>query len=118
MSGLARHWRTEAANLRGWGACAEATVLERAADELERATGEDMNEGLTLIDAARLIGYSAEHLGRLIRQGKLRNVGRKHAPRGELTPKPDLPGASEAGTVDRTRASIARAIATAAQEAA
>jgi len=114
LSGLVRHWRAEAASLRGWGACAEATVLERAADELEHATREDMNEALTLEDAARRTGYSAEHLGRLVRQGKLENVGRKHAPRvrrGDLRPKLDLPDAPAAATVDSTRTSIVRAIA-------
>jgi hypothetical protein len=36
---------------------------------------------LTLLEAAQLSNYSPDHLARLIRNGKLVNVGRKHAPR-------------------------------------
>lgn len=43
---------------------------------------------ITLREAAALTGYSAEHLGRLIRQGCIPNVGRRYAPRVLVT---DLP---------------------------
>jgi hypothetical protein len=36
---------------------------------------------LSLKDAAALSGYSVEHLGRLVREGRIRNHGRKGAPR-------------------------------------
>ncbi len=41
----------------------------------------DLNEELTLTEAARRSGNSAGHLGRLVRQGKLPNAGRKYAPK-------------------------------------
>ncbi len=114
---LAAYRRAEAANLRGWGACAETVVLERVAAERERAIREDINEALTLDEAAQLTGYSTEHLGRLVRQGKLANVGRKHAPRvwrGDRRVKANpLPNTPAALRLDRSRTSIARAIATA-----
>ena len=43
---------------------------------------------MSLVDAAQVSGYSADHLGSLVRQGKLPNVGRKNAPRVRRT---DLP---------------------------
>ena len=36
---------------------------------------------LTLQEAADLSGYSADHLGRLVREGKIPNAGRPKAPR-------------------------------------
>jgi hypothetical protein len=36
---------------------------------------------LTLIEAAERTGYTPDHIGRLVRAGRLRNVGRKNAPR-------------------------------------
>jgi hypothetical protein len=46
---------------------------------------------LSISDAAAISGYSREHLGRLVKEGKLENVGRPHAPRvrrGDLPMKP------------------------------
>jgi hypothetical protein len=45
-------------------------ALRRAADDL-----------LSIRDAAALSGYSPDHLGRLLRNGTIRNAGRPHAPR-------------------------------------
>jgi hypothetical protein len=43
---------------------------------------------LTLSEASAISGYSAEHLGRLIRKGSIPNAGRENAPRIRLR---DLP---------------------------
>lgn len=43
---------------------------------------------LTLTDAERLTGYSADHLGRLVRSGKLKNHGRRGSPRVRLSECP------------------------------
>ncbi len=49
--------------------------------DLERVTAATEAEALTLSAAADRSGYTADHLSRLIRQGKLTNVGRPGAPR-------------------------------------
>jgi len=46
----------------------------------------DLREGLletpiSLAEAARRTGYSADHIGRLVREGQIRSVGRKNAPK-------------------------------------
>ena len=41
----------------------------------------DANRVLTLKSAAAESGYSTEHLARLIRDGRIRNAGRRYAPR-------------------------------------
>ena len=87
---LVAAWRGRAASLRRY-APEVANAYEDAAGELEaslRETGADL---LSLQAAARECGYSSDHLGRLIRAGKLTNHGREHAPkeqRGELPSKP------------------------------
>jgi hypothetical protein len=93
---LSAGWRRHAETLRAFGAAGQAEAVDRCADELERALASNEGELLTLQQAARISGYSADHLGRLIRQGKLTNLGRPRAPRvrrGELPRKATaLPG--------------------------
>ncbi len=74
-------WRERAAFLQQFGDPASARLWQYAAVELEAALKAVGDETLTLVEAAALSGYSADHLGHLVRHGKLRNVGRKNAPR-------------------------------------
>jgi|SRR5215207_5393815 len=84
--------RSKAAELRdSFGDEARARALEWAALRVERAIREQAEEPLTLAQAAARSGYSADHLARLIRDGKLTNVGRRGAPRvhaGDLPTRP------------------------------
>jgi hypothetical protein len=66
-------------------------VNASAADELQRALRAAEADILTVPEAARESGYSADRLKELIREGKIPNAGRKHAPRirrGDLPRKP------------------------------
>ncbi len=45
------------------------------------ALGKASDDELNLTDAARVSGYSPDHLSRLVRDGKLSNYGRRGAPR-------------------------------------
>jgi hypothetical protein len=90
VAGLVGHWRAKAAHLQRYAPEA-ARAFEDAANELEEQLRETATELLTLEAAARECGYSADHLGRLIRRGRLTNHGRDHAPklrRGDLPRKP------------------------------
>ena len=78
---LPADWRRQAKTLRRYGGQALATALERCADELEGTIQERDETTLTLTDAARESGYTATHLGRLVRDGKIPNAGRPNAPR-------------------------------------
>lgn len=82
---LVREWRQQAAQYERDGLTPSARILHRVADELEALAG---GESVSLAEAARRSGYTTDHLARLCREGKLRNVGRKHAPRYLVT---DLP---------------------------
>ena len=93
---LSAAWRRQAETLRAFGATGQAEAVDRCAEELERALASGDGELLTLQQAARVSGYSTDHLGRLIRQGTLANFGRPRAPRvrrGDLPRKATaLPG--------------------------
>ena len=81
VEGLPANWRRRAKALRRYGSEPPAVALERCADELE-ATIRDRDETtLSLVEAARESGYSRDHLGRLVRDGKIPNAGRPNAPR-------------------------------------
>ena len=75
-------WRARAQQLKDWGSGEDlARAWELAAIELEQSLRQQQDETLNLKDAARESGYSADHLGELVRQQKIPNVGRKNAPR-------------------------------------
>lgn len=79
---LSQTWRERAASLREWGASPEVAALwDRAASELDAALRAAGDAVLTLREAAAVTGLTPGHLSDLIRAGKLRNAGRKGAPR-------------------------------------
>ncbi len=76
------------------GAPAQACTLRFCAGELERALEDHRGETLNLQQAAEESGYSADHLGRLVREGTIPNAGRHGAPRiarRDLPIKPPSP---------------------------
>ena len=74
-------WRSRAKTLRRYGSEPPAIALERCAEELD-ATIRDRDETTySLVEASRESGYTADHLGRLVRDGKIPNAGRLGAPR-------------------------------------
>ncbi len=74
-------WRERAAYLEQFGDPTSAKLWRLAAVELEQALKAHGAETLSLTEAAAISGYTADHLGSLIRQGKLPNAGRPNAPR-------------------------------------
>jgi hypothetical protein len=91
LEALVTRWRAQAGDLRRFGAGGQADAVDQCAVELESALASMGDEMLSLESAARESGYSADHLGRLIRTGRLTNHGRPKAPKvrhGELPKKP------------------------------
>lgn len=78
---LTEKWKEEARVLCRRGDVRGGQLLTDVARELAEAIRTDQEQPLTLKEAADFSGYSADHLGRLIREGKLTNVGREGAPR-------------------------------------
>jgi hypothetical protein len=92
-----------------------AKLAEEVIAELEQldAAGEQL---LTLVEAAEESGYSAEHLGRLVRDGGIPNSGRPKAPkirRRDLPRKPGtLPSATDSAIIPVDRRRIAASVLT------
>lgn len=77
-----------------------AKLLEEVLEDLRQAERTAGDEVLNLTQAARESGYSADHLGRLVRDGTIPNAGRPHAPairRAELPVKPGWHGDGQPG---------------------
>ncbi len=87
-------WRKQAKTLRQYGGETPAVALEACAAQLEATLMERGETTLSLTDAARESGYSADHLGRLVRDGKIPNAGRPGAPRIALSHLPRKTGAA------------------------
>ena len=98
VEGLPADWRRRAKSLRRYGGETPAVAIERCADDLEATLVERDETTLSLVEAARASGYSADHLGRLVRDGKIPNAGRLGAPRIALK---DLPRKASAPDVPR-----------------
>jgi hypothetical protein len=89
-------------------------VAAEVLEGLRELQGTNGSEFLSLTDAARLSGYSPDHLGRLIRQGIIPNAGRIHAPairRSDVPLKPGTRGDGQrASKLVQSKAQIARAV--------
>ena len=104
ISDLSAQWRDEAALLRRRGLNQAADVAESYAADLEAAVRDDEQVTLTLKDAAEESGYSASHLSRLVREGKIPNAGRANAPRIAMKDLPRrLASSGDLGHLDRTQ---------------
>jgi hypothetical protein len=98
-------WRDEAAYLGGRGLLESATLTRSHADDLAAVLLTADEDVVNLTDGARLSGYSADHLGRLLREGHIENVGRRRAPRIRVRDLPRKPRVLDQG---RYAESIAR----------
>jgi hypothetical protein len=115
-SELLARWQARLAEWQRVDASVKGSVVaaEVVADLRTLATA-DAEVSLTLTEAARRSGYSADHLGRLVRAGTIANAGRPNAPRVRLGDLPRkalaLPTAGHRGKLQSNRGRIARSIA-------
>ena len=101
-------WRRRAQFLDDYGDPNSARLWQLAAAELDEALRTLGEETLSLVEAAEASGYSSDHLGSLVRSGKLTNHGRPNAPRvrrGDLPiKKATSPGRARAAPRRRRKA--------------
>ncbi len=90
-----------------------AELCDTLLAELDALVRASADAPLSLQHAAAESGYSADHLGRLVREGKLPNAGRPNAPkirRGDLPQKAGtLPTAPLLGSVQDPKRRVAQA---------
>lgn len=113
---LALQWQQESATLRSrFGEDRTTKTLQSLSDDLLGWIEEAQSRLLNLVEASEISGYSAGHLGRLIKHGEIPNSGRPNAPKialRELPMKPGhLPSSLDRGDLTPARAEqIARSI--------
>ena len=81
LGDLPTAWRERADFLNQYGDPNAARLWVLVAVELERALAAFGAETMTLTEAARETGYTAGHLGGLVKRGRIPNAGRTRAPR-------------------------------------
>lgn len=75
-----------------------ATLCEDVLNDLEALAASRDQETVSLTEAAEITGYSRDHLSRLVRNGCIRNEGRKHRPLLAVGDLPLRPRAVAAAT--------------------
>lgn len=109
LDGLLTQWRDEA----NWvekrmGQPSLAHVTRTHIADVEKLLEDAGDEPLTIREAAQLSGYSADHLRRLILEGRIPNAGRPGAPKIARRHLPRKPMSRVAATgpdmeIDRTQ---------------
>ena len=124
LAAFRERWLTRRDELRRLHALVDgATLCEALLADLDATLRAEHSVALSLRDAAQLSGYSADHLGRLLRAGTLPNVGRPHAPKIRIADLPRKASAPEAladltsaRAVTKSRVQIARSVVTSMKE--
>lgn len=101
---LIAKWEARAAEYEEVGAqVSGATLCRTFLEDLANVRAANEHRVLTLAEAATWSGYSAAHLARLVKEGKLRSLrppesrGRLSFRQGDLPRKPGAPHPSRAG---------------------
>ena len=88
-------WRDEADAMRRRGALVPGAALcDEVLRDVVAVFETEQDALLTLQEAAARSGYTTDHLGKLIRQGRLANAGRWHSPRIKARDLPRKPAAA------------------------
>ncbi len=112
-------WAADARTMDQRGALVNgAALLHEMLRDFDAVVGCHGDELLTLAESSRESGYSVDHLGVLIRRGKIPNAGRAHAPRIRRRDLPHRPQSHLPSTGspckldDTTLGQIARSVVT------
>lgn len=95
-SALPCHWRSIAESNAAILTPEVRSTLERCAGELEAAWQEYWDEALPLENASVESGYDVGSLGRMVREQRVPNAGRKNSPRILRKNLPRKPGSNPA----------------------
>jgi len=114
VAALLERWQREATELTNrYSQPALAGLTSQHIRELEDALQQEADELLNLTQAAAVCGYTADSLGRMIREERLENHGKRNAPlvrKADLPRKPHLREVLNTPTVPLTREQIALAV--------
>ena len=109
-------WSGLAAELKRYSSHVDgAALLAAVLSDVETLFRTEASEELTIGEAAKASGYSADHIARQLRRGALQNVGMRHRPRvrrGDLPLKPKSLRSSPPTAIlpDTSKRQIARSV--------
>ena len=92
-----------------------AKLIDELLSEMRQLGTTSDDDLLSLTEAATFSGYSADHLGRLVRMGMLKNFGRHGAPRVRRGDVPRKRSTASDRTPDRACVRIAHPVASPSQ---
>lgn len=104
--GLISLWRKQSTLYERDGVVSTARVLQRCADELALCLRQAGEIAVGLNEAARHSGYAPDTLGRMVRDGRLTNYGRKNAPKVRLADLPLRPSRLPLPSPSRHRSAV------------
>ncbi len=96
---FAHKWTSRRDDFQALGVLVDgARICDEVLVDFGKVLETESNAALTLGEAAARSGYSAGHLGRLVRQGKIPNAGHPRSPRVRVV---DLPARPRAVVAER-----------------
>ena len=91
---FARKWTSRRDDFQALGVLVDgARICDEVLVDFGKVLETESNAALTLGEAAARSGYTAGHLGRLVRQGKIPNAGQSRSPRVRVVDLPARPSA-------------------------
>ncbi len=91
---FAHKWTSRRDDFQALGVLVDgARICDEVLVDFGKVLETESNAALTLGEAAARSGYSAGHLGRLVRQGKIPNAGQPRSPRVRVVDLPARPSA-------------------------
>jgi hypothetical protein len=85
-------WRATAEGLARLRATVDGALLcDQVLSDFRSVMATEGEQLLTLREAAHYSGYSADHLGRLVREGRIPNLGKRGSPRLRVADLPMKP---------------------------
>lgn len=115
IEALGLEWIAEADAYTLKGVATEAAnTLRRCANELRLRFRYEQEHTVNLQEAAAISGYTADHIGKLVRDGKVENLGRLNSPRVRVADLPRKPRRLTGGGHNpNMKSQVARGIASA-----
>lgn len=99
LGGIIQRWAERGVDFERFGVQVDgARLCAEVVSDLRQIESAEAQRMVGLEEAAQLSGFSADHIGRLVREGRIMNYGRKGAPLVRVVDLPRKPGSLTSAT--------------------